>query len=355
MMLLNFLTRVLFISVLLLSGMLPRLYGEDKATSEAIWRSLRARQKAAESASVTWAQRLFIPAPFVKSKRDAAAPAKDVRLPKLPSKLVLAGDRVRYETFSASFRSGRDAKPVPMIDVFDGTRHRSLTNDEYGAIKEGGEFDQWQNVHLMGLLLNLRPLRPEMFGTDPEGWTIENRSAVVDGKPCVVLARQGDASNPGYIQRVYLDPAKEYVPLRYESAYSGQPDARTNIRYERSSAPHWVPSSWTAIFFVGGLPAQETENSLEEVALGIAISEETFSLDYPAGTQVTVSGKKSADDLAAPEQRLVADGEGNLIPRRETVAEETSTATGWSRWPLIFAAIGAAALGVALLLWRRYA
>ncbi|MGC1272099.1 MAG: hypothetical protein WBC44_00220 [Planctomycetaceae bacterium] len=320
----------------------------DAADPTAIWEAFRHRQAAAETAKVVWSKQRMIPAARMRARSQEVAPADigDLESPSHRSELILAGERVRYETSVSSFRGEDNGTLVPRISAYDGERIRSLTNGDFGGDEGVTAFDEWGNVHLIGPVFNLRPLHPEAFGPDPNAWLLEDRPAVVAGRPCLVIARRQQS---GILNRVYLDPARDYVPLRYESTVDGRLSVRADMRYERTEAPTWMPSSWTSTFY----RSSTSENELEEVTLGLKVPDETFMIAFPVGAEVVVAdGKRGSDDRV--ERRYVVAEKGELIPRREAVAEETSTATVSSRWPLILAAVGAAALGVALLLWRRY-
>ncbi len=349
--------------LLVLGSVLPDPLGSPARGDErdAAWQAFQRRQEATATASVVWSERLTVPgAPVLQSRPDGESDgAAEERVSEgHRSTLILSGDRVRYESMIASYASG-DEGFIPHVSAYDGTRQQYLATgaEVSGSIKEREVFDEWRNINLLGLFLALRPLREEFLGPTPEEWTVEGRPAIVDGRRCVVLAqRRGplpQASSPASRTKlIYLDPARDYVPLRYESMLGNTLSGRCDMRYERSEQPTWIPSSWASAFYRGGEPIDRSENEIESVSLGLEVSGDTFTIDFPEGAQVSFAGKRDEippGRLVAPVERLTV-RDGKMVPRRQALAEET--AEGWRLWPLLIAA-GAAALGFAFLIWRR--
>lgn len=324
---------------------------------EAIWTTFQARQQAAETAEVVWNKQFTLAASSANRFRSLAAATQesggDVVSPSHTDRFFLSGDRARYETWISSFGGEKDGEQVPSIDAYDGKRHQSLTRGTHGTIKDLDSFDGWLNVHLTALVLSLRPLRPEAFGPTPGKWAIDQRRSVVDGHECIVLVqRTSPRPDLSRIRRVMLDPERQYLPLRYEAETGGYLSLRVEMRYEQTHSPEWVPSSWTAAFYRGGDISEQSLNELKEVVLGLDLPDETFTVDYPPGAEVTRVGNSIPPGRLAPStQHLVMSKSGSLVPRRQEVAQQTMS--GWGKWPAILGAVGMALLGGALLLWRR--
>lgn len=176
-------------------------------------------------------------------------------------------------------------------------------------------------------------------------WRVEARPAVIDGTSCLVLR---SSPEPHYLWRLYLDPARDYVPLRCVVESRGRTVTQVEMRYERTEPPLWFPSSWTSTYFYFGdtRSFERSENDLEAVTLGGPMPDETFTIDYPPGTDLTTEG------IPGLATRLIVAEDGEWVPLRRAAAE--ASADG-SRLPWLLAAAGAAVLGAALLLWRRAA
>jgi hypothetical protein len=350
-------------TAILLSAFASEGRGNDSGLDPrpAIWERLRSRQAAAETAEITWTERrLRVGAAALAEPKPPGPdddPPEDFKFPDHTCRLVLSGDRVRYENLipTSVATDGRggitplERRELALsIGAFDGTRQQSFTGPTDGSGPNGRlvareRFDEWVNIHLLPQFLAVRPLRPEIYGPSPRGWQIENRAAVVDGVSCLVLR----SSEPPYIRRLYLDPDRDYVPRRFVGELGGRPESQVDIRYDRADLPEGVPSSWTATYyFFGEMNSFErSENVLESVTLGEPIADETYTIDYPPGTDLTTQG------LAGLSPRMIVAENGEWTPLRQAVANQT--ANGRSRWPLLLAATGAAALGVSLLLWRK--
>lgn len=325
------------------------------AEKDQIWQTFADRQAAAETASLSWRQStlaspsrngLSIEQASDSTKADSSPVNKKQAHPVL---LILAGDRVRYESSIRAFAGGRDGDLVPSVVAYDGKRNQSLTNEEFGGMKDMDAFDEWSNIALFGAVLNLRPLRPEFFGESPAKWTVEDSPSVIDGRRCVVLSHRRPR---GFVTHVHLDPEKNYVPLRYASLRGDRPSARVDMHYERTEEPTWIPSSWTSTFYAGGRPSHVYRIEVQEVVLGLEVPDETFTIEYPPGAELTVV--EGPIHTPESEKRVVVAQTGELVPHRLAVAEATKD-SGWGWWYLVLVALGVAVLGGALWLWRREA
>lgn len=315
------------------------------------WARFAERQAAADTADVTWQRESMRTGAAINSPAGRRGPIRpgrprpmDVVGPTTDSRLVLAGDRGRHE-YEWAMNSGGGAT-TRMTNVFDG-KQQQIFNEKgtWGGVKEGKEFDEWGNVHLRALVLSLRPLREEAFGPSPDRWRVESRTAVVDGRSCLVLLDKAAAA--GRVGRVYLDPEREFVPLRWEREKGGRASSGVDMKYERTEPPVWVPSSWTATIYHYGDPTsfERSQNQLEEVALGHSVPDDTFTIRFPEGTDLTAV-------LPGLPDRLIVAEDGKWVPFRQAAAAQSS---GTIHWPWLIAATGTAALGVALLMWRRRA
>lgn len=338
-------------SVCLSLAFLPTLRADERET---IWQAYRQRQAEAVTVSAGWRKSsMYSTAPDIKLGRKPPPEAEDGyhHPPGYRVTLSLSGDRARFESFSANDQE----KLLPTIDAYDGTRHRSLTNNASGVVRELDAFDGWNNIHMRGLFLNVRPLRPEMFGPDPDAWSIDDRSAVIDGRTCVVIVRPLKVFEHRYVHRAYLDPAREYVPLRFESVLNGKLHAQVDMTYARTEPPAWVASSWRSVLYAGDRIHAQSQNDLEKVVLGPEIPDSAFTIDYPPGTRVVIVGSEIPPGKLVPDVKTFAvSTKKDRVPERQAIAQETAE-SGRGPWPWALGAIGCAALGAALLIWRRRA
>ncbi|MBA3313687.1 MAG: hypothetical protein H0T47_10425 [Planctomycetaceae bacterium] len=316
-----------------------------------IWEAFTARQEAADSAEVRWTTQKMQGAALIEQMKgnwspEAASLQGDVPIPPAACRMVLWSALVRYESQEALLAQGKAQELRPSINAYDGRRLQTLQDSVVrggqttGFVKDAREFDEWRNIHLAGLMANLRPLR--IFGRTPAEWTLEARPEVIDGRSCVVIVqRETDKLS----RRIYLDSERDFVPLRIQSEREDSVYARSDMRYERTEEPRWVPSSWTASFSQGGRLLTQTDNELTDVRLGLPVPKETFTVEYPKGALLTVVDGKG-------DRVMVVADDGEWVPYRQAAAEATAN-FGWPPWAMFLAGIGVAALAVALLQWRR--
>ncbi len=319
------------------------------AQTESIWPKFVERQGRSERADIIWIHRRLLTKNSSAIAELRSSGPVDLAMDRLfqeqQCRLVASGERLRVEDLTLA-SSGGQGHFLPTTVAFDGAMRRRLT--DYSRVNEdpsGGISDEWRalawaDVHLLALTFALRPLRPEAFGNQPSAWTIRPEVEMVEGVHCTVLERRLSKRT----ERVCVDPNRSFVPLKLVSG-----SISVTMRYERNEEPEWIPSSWTATVYTGpnsGVLESQSENELVSAEIGKPINDELFQIQFPPKTRVLDGRGTGLPAL------FIADDAGNLIPQRREVAQRTAD-EGWGRWPLIFAAIGAAVLGGALLLRRR--
>jgi hypothetical protein len=346
-------TLVVGLAAAMLLGGIGRLPAAASDLTDA-WRDFRRHQAAAETAKVEWDQTFWMSeqsvALFLSLQRadGASAPAKAAECPAYRCTLSLHGDRARFE--SAGCRP--DGSREPCIDAFDGSRNRTFVDlkpgepSDFGTVKAMEVFDEWKMVHLIGLTLVLRPLRPELLGENPEKWTVESRAAPFRETSCLLISATRHVETGESATFVYLDPKHEHRPLRHEGRLDGRITHRVDLFYDDDDDDgnaDWIPSSWESSGFMQGSLWEKSENAVKKAELGVAMPPETFTIDYPPGTQVAVAGE------GMKPQDFVAGEDGRLIPRRQHLAAEAGSV--WESWWLD--GLAALALCGAAVLWLR--
>jgi hypothetical protein len=138
-------------------------------------------------------------------------------------------------------------------------------------------------------LLVFRPLHA-LIGSQPSQFRVVTQHAIVDSVHCVKLERL----RPGtaVVEHVWVDPARDDLPLLWESTLHGSLWWRVAIQYRRvrtydlmqpePPAP-WVPERWTCHY--QSLPlALECEAT--EFNVNVGVPEQIFQIDFPARTLV---------------------------------------------------------------------
>ncbi|MDQ3332200.1 MAG: hypothetical protein M3552_16365 [Planctomycetota bacterium] len=265
---------------------------------------------------------------------------------------LLGRDQVRLEGYGISFAGADMGVPIPMISTFDGDLYWSFNesstgHDGSGGISEMTGFRGWGIIQMFPLTLVLRPLRPEAFGSDQTRWKVVDET-VIDGRRCIVLEGKPPSvqSSTASFKRVYIDPERDYVPMRWTShSHEPAPSIQLDFRYEHDAEPKWFPSQWKAVLYgATGNLREQSDNELVALRLGDPAPISTFQIDFRPGT-VVIDGRKGAE-------AFIIGADGEWIPKRIADAQ-ASYRTSNDIWPWIVG--GAAILGILIFIWRRRA
>jgi hypothetical protein len=270
----------------------PAVLSADDGELEVIWEQFAKRQKAGSTARFEFSRSTWRAGEVVDDDSG-----QDLLTDSNHETLLLSGDLVRYESQSVAVRPEDDGEYVSHISAFDGTSQQYFTNAaslssgvDQASIQQQQAFDEWGNITLRGLFLNVRPLRPEFFGPDTLNWQLRKWPELVNGIECFVLhqtVRELPHEPASLIERVvYLDYARDYVPVRMTEGPPGTAQITLDIVYERGDPPLWIPSSWKTEWHgaVSGKLLERSELMLKDVELGVALPASRFTIDFPADT-----------------------------------------------------------------------
>ena len=193
------------------------------------------------------------------------------------------------EKFDLDLRIDGGRVPVHKRAVYDGAASAEIGTAEgsrpYGNIADGRHAYGTDELAAFPVLLALRPLD---FG---EYAVRLGSAALLDGErylgdvPCRVLEAEGEAP---FRYRYWLDPARGYVVLRYESLINGRESVRQDISYENDEASGLpLPASWKTVFFSDeGQPAYTAENAVTRAVIGGSLPDDAFSITFPPGADL---------------------------------------------------------------------
>ncbi|HUE72322.1 MAG TPA: hypothetical protein VMP01_15665 [Pirellulaceae bacterium] len=241
--------------------------------------------------------------------------------------------------------------------LFDGKKESQST----GAILAPQRYDDIGNIHFRALTLCFRPLDPGFNGgAELSDYELVSTDETVDGRPCMLLRDRKAASASGIVHLLHVDPARDFVVLRYTSEVQGRLAAQIDITYTEDPTVRWVPDGWNAVLLrQDGVVMTRCSSTVSDYALNERLSEKLFVIDFPPGTFV--------DDRASGTEYLVRQGgeKRSIAPveRRRGVTWEQLMETeygkaglrseGWSARTLTLAIGGFAALCVIVFFMRR--
>ena len=285
----------------------------------------------------------------------------------LPGVFMLDGNKCRYSTRQINLQDKvADRTEGGYLSTFDGRRSMSLTDGKVGVQSVGiihapQAYDDIRNIHLLAVTLCLRPLDPSFHGgVQLSDFDVVSRNETIDNRPCVLLRQRSGASEGGIVHLLYVDPAREYVVLRWAEQVNGQLSAQIDITYASDRTIGWVPSAWSLVLMSSGVITERATDSVNEYALNEPLSDKLFAINFPAGTYVD-------DRPAGTKYLLKHGGEKRLIApverRRGATWEQLMTTEygkaglrteRWSVWTLTVAIGGFVGLCVVIYLVRRW-
>ncbi|HUE72323.1 MAG TPA: hypothetical protein VMP01_15670 [Pirellulaceae bacterium] len=326
--------------------------------SDCDMRPLRGPQTAPKTASGKGARPEEQPTPLPE-----AAPIP-IRVPKV---FMLKGAKCRYLTRQINLKEKvSNHTEGGYLSTFDGHRSMRLKDGKAGSQNTGTilappVYDDVKNVHFRAITLCFRPLDPSFQGDfELSDFDLVSTEETVDGQPCMLLRQRADRAKNGIVNLLHVDPAREFVVLRWAEEVDGRLSAQIDITYSQDATIGWVPSGWNLAFMPRGVIVERCTAKVTDYALNEPLSDKLFVIDFPAGTFV--------DDRASGTQYLVRRG-GEKRPiapverrRGATWEELMATEYGqaglrtdrWSYRTLIVAIGGFLALCVVVLLVRRW-
>jgi hypothetical protein len=225
-------------------------------------------------------------------------------------------------------------------------------NHPVGTVYDSTVYKELLSTAIRPILLVYRPLAPEMLNIDLAQFSVLPQEARVDGADCVVLRedpRPGQATQT----HLYLDPARDFIPLRLTETVRQKPTFQIDIRFATDPVVGFAPAGWTILYLddAGGIKTSQVA-TVTSLATNEAIADDRFTIDFPPGTWVR--------DLRAKAQYIVRE---DLSRRPITPQEREAGATyeqlvstsppGMTRWWLLSMNVVLVAILLFVLLARR--
>ena len=193
---------------------------------------------------------------------------------------------IRYElTRQFHFKSG----PATNRIVFDGSVSKSL--DQIGASDPAGRVSRpssaagTNDIAVQPVLLGFRPLNSGDATVDLDEVRVVPGGGFIGAIECVVLEAAGEG---GASRRYWLDPARGFVVLRFESTASGGASLVQDILYA-DDGPGGMhrPVSWSSIAETSSGDLRLTDEcEVTACRFGRAAPDDAFEIEFPNGTRV---------------------------------------------------------------------
>jgi RNA polymerase sigma factor (sigma-70 family) len=246
-------------------------------------------------------------------------------------------ERMRFEECGPErFVRQATTKVRTCIRIFDG--HRDQIFIEHGNLdfptanyKNGTAKEAYNGLPFLPLQLVYRGVQDPVYTTDGKSKdpvvekrdpVIEKRTEVVDKHVTVVLTFAYQVTFPAtparaaltteIVRTVWVDPARDYVPVQYTDSNDGFVRTLLKIDYLKDAELGWVPQSWTTILMdKKGETDQSEDAKVTKYSINPKVPESEFTLSLPVGTWVQDSDSKEEYLLRANGKRPVLPGEFN--------------------------------------------
>jgi hypothetical protein len=159
------------------------------------------------------------------------------------------------------------------------------------------------------LFFVFRPLDPIFKGIsvadlrDPAKFRIRRQTGKIGDVACIVIETE---EHPGLQADYWLDPARDYLPLREHRTLNGEDRDRLDLSYRPDPTCGWVPVGWTdANVGMGGSVLFSNIDTVIAFTINQPIPAADFRLDTPPGADVRDARqdrrpkRERADDAAA--------------------------------------------------------
>lgn len=185
-----------------------------------------------------------------------------------------------------------------------------------------------RNTNTLALRLVYRSFDPTQSPFRASNLKLQNGTAVVAKVPCTIAYCE---ESPFVKSVVWLDPSRDFIPLRYIVEEEGHVALDMVVHYSQSADGAW-PSTWVwSEFDPGGKVVSSHSATVTSCGLNARIPTADFEIEFPPGTWVFDKTNKSQYVvLPNGSHRFINPGEGSKDYERIVRGANWSRALGWA-------------------------
>lgn len=361
--------RILLIACALVAATVTTVRGEEGPTPAKALAAWTKRQEGPKSLQYFCDMETSKMVGAPQGTSDAFAPQKADDDPKravlvrTKAMFALSGKKIAY-TKDGDHLSMGALETAQSRRIYDGAKENSLfQRDGFSA----GEVDSgsWAermllcNKELVPFFLAHQPIRVlEEIGYKLDRMTVSQAKVFRNGHECVEYA----ISRPSQAlaSRLWVDPARDYLPLEYADLIGERVASRMAIKYVSDPQVLWrISEIHVTSFARTGVPRTSWFFKMTDFSVNKTM-DDIFTLDFPEGTQV-VEGTNIMAPVPEEEKgrdswkEYVVGPDGKQIPRTDAPRGATDGSARISSVRLV-AVIAGAVLLVSLVsasIWRR--
>ena len=275
--------------IALLPLILASARADDKPDLQTILDAWKAREKSIQSFDVRWWSKRS-----ENAKADANNKAAETDDPFINRYRFLVDARGRMKLTEVGrqwVRSKSDFAPWDTVDLFDGDHRKILATGgaaDYPRVildpmppPDGADTKIFlRDPRALQLNMVFRPLNGTFHVFDSAQLKLKNEMEMIGSTRTLVLDH-GQGS-------VWVDPSKDYLPIRYTEDHQGTTIRQIEISYVYSDVYGWVPDSWTSSRMDAARQRPMTDFAkVIEYSINKPIADSEFELDLSAGAYVT--------------------------------------------------------------------
>lgn len=232
--------------------------------------------------------------PFVRRSQETVIPPEDTSLG-LNFTYLLEGKKALYSQTGQKW-DFRQNKPAPkdFSCSFDSEVLKMLFEKGDGICPQACEFDDGAGPSVFGestivpVVLVYRPFAHYLPDRQIAVETACLRECRAAPTPqALVSIAFWPVHTPDWIQYVWVDPARAYLPCRCLLEKSGNVIYDLSIEYREAESGQWVPKEWNAKHFgMDGRLESIRRTQVLECSINCSVGDEAFDITFPYGAWV---------------------------------------------------------------------
>jgi hypothetical protein len=335
---------------------------------EKILEAWKAHQAKVQTGRFAWDVTLTLPKNTLPIDGGATlyGPAEDAVITNHHS-ICFKGSHLKCQTMAQVWYANKAIfLPRASISANNDKENKEVSNRVANDIPPSGTIQKTKKhveaglLVVLPILINYRPLDPELGQMDKAKCTLSNDSALIDGERCVIVEQQ-EASMKTC---VFLAPKHDYAVMRYLHTYGGKTGFQCDIHYSQDGANGWVPHAWESTSFrVDSMQMMEHATArVVEYRINCPLDESEFDFDFPAGAKIyDLRDGTRFIVLPGGKRRYIMDEEirrgandGQLMASDPGMAALSTNSTwGWRGLGTRMALAIGVLSGAAAMLWRK--
>jgi len=267
-------------------------------------KKIQARERSVRSAKFSWSEECFEargvrfdpdsadrPTDDHRASSTIAIPAEDTIFTQTYT-LSLEDVKTNYISELRTYDEAGIAHIIKTRRIYDGSNQVSLRdpfvtqNYHYGTIYEENQLNRELTIiYIKPLLQCYRLMYPGIELIKANEFHTDGTELVVNGISCVRCYQDGN--RPSIVRIYYLDPLRDYMPIRFMQESGGTVQIEIDFDYLKDAQHGWVLSGWETVRFAADGKATHRFNAkVENYLINPEFEPKEFTIEFPPGTLI---------------------------------------------------------------------